>query len=198
MGLVWPKLHLKLWGTVMLLLSSLQIGWQGAEERQEEPAVCFTFVLPPEISSEQSVLKLEMSLWIPITGCSHMRVFWGTEIIWECRLEQVGMIKIQAINSYNESLVIWGIHKTELSRTKFSSFQDRISSWLIIQNRRVVCGHSNQLKWWAARHIVSFLVGASWTHECLGQLPAFIYCIQPGVLWGSSEPHTRGHLPAVT
>lgn len=39
-----------------------QIGRRGAGERQEEPAVCFTFVLPPEISSEQRVLKSEMSL----------------------------------------------------------------------------------------------------------------------------------------
>lgn len=62
MGLIWPKLHFWLCGTVMLRLSSLQIGRRGAGERQEEPVVCFTFVLPPEISSEQRVLKLEMSL----------------------------------------------------------------------------------------------------------------------------------------
>ena len=61
-GLVWPELHLWLCETAMLRLCSLQIGRRGAGERQEEPAVCFTFVLPPEISSEQRVLKLEMSL----------------------------------------------------------------------------------------------------------------------------------------
>lgn len=62
MGLLWPELHLRLGGTVMLQLRSLQIGRQGAAERQEEPVVCFTFVLPPEISSEQRILRLEMSL----------------------------------------------------------------------------------------------------------------------------------------
>ena len=68
LGLVWLKPRLGLCGTVMLWLSSLQIG-------RREPVVCFTFVLPPEIPSEQRVLGLEISLCVPAVGCSRMRVF---------------------------------------------------------------------------------------------------------------------------
>lgn len=63
LGLVRLKPRLGLCGTVMLWLSSLQIG-------RREPVVCFTFVLPPEIPSEQRVLGLEISLCVPAVGCS--------------------------------------------------------------------------------------------------------------------------------
>lgn len=50
MGLVWPKTPLT---AVCMGQSAEERGW----ERPEDPAVCFIYVLPPEVSFEQRVLR---------------------------------------------------------------------------------------------------------------------------------------------
>lgn len=50
MGLVWPKTPL---AAVCMGQSAEERGW----ERPEGPAVCFIYVLPPEVSFEQRVLR---------------------------------------------------------------------------------------------------------------------------------------------
>lgn len=49
-------------------LCSLQAGRRGPGERREEPVVCFTIALPPEVSFEQSVLSLIISLSVTLLG----------------------------------------------------------------------------------------------------------------------------------